>query len=191
LEIQHIFAGVPRQVTIDVANKGIQVRFLRSIRNLGAVSTVVALLMGIAASSAMADETKIFTGQKDCSTWAVTRICVITASNVKILLNAIVHYDNVVYLPSTPGGPLDHFTSPVTLTATDKRESVATGRCTFYFAGQNKGVGHCNYWTGTDRLAGFHAVMLVLVTPGQPLFSLTGTYWFDRDHHGDDATGGD
>jgi hypothetical protein len=163
----------------------IQVRFSRSIRYLVAVASGVALLTALAASSALAAEAKTFTGSKDCTASGpsypnTTGSCLISVSNVKILLGATVHYTDVAWYS-------DHLTSPVSLTAIDKHGSTATGRCTFYFAGPASGTGHCEYWEGTGKLEGFHATMKVVGTiPDSGVYSLSGTYWFDRHHHDND-----
>jgi hypothetical protein len=149
-------------------------RVLRSTRALGVI-TAVALLSVVAASSASAAETKTFTGTKNCASWPSTHTCLITESSLKVVVGATVIYTAVVFFS-------DHFTSPVRLAATDEQMSTATGRCTFFFAGPTAGNGHCDYWSGTDRLAGFHASMGVGSTGTPRVYSLSGTYWFDRDH---------
>jgi hypothetical protein len=118
-------------------------------------------------------------GLKDCGTFPNPPVCVIADSSLKILRGASVTYTALVF-------SADHLRSPVTLRATDKRESTATGQCTFYFAGPTKGTGHCEYWSGTGKLAGFHATIIVGTVPILQsdgvgfLNSLTGPYWFER-----------
>lgn len=156
------------------------------ITALTALTLVVTVL---ATSTASAAETKTFTGQKNCST-AVTisppapgGYCLITQSSLKILLDAKVYYTDA----TVAAGVL---TSPVTLRAIDERGSTATGQCTYYMAAvYPPGHGLCTYSSGTGKLAGFHANLVVgpPISPG--VFSLTGMYWFDRDHH--DDNGGD
>jgi hypothetical protein len=46
------------------------------------------------------------------------------------------------------------------------------------------------YTSGTGKLRGFQATIVVGPPTSPGVFSLTGTYWFDRDH-GDDDNGGD
>ena len=90
-------------------------------------------------------------------------------------MGANVHYTNATVV----GGIL---TSPVTLVAIDERGSTATGQCTYYRpAFFPPGHGLCRYWGGTGKLDGFHATVMVgpPIAPG--VFSLTATYWFDRD----------
>jgi hypothetical protein len=111
---------------------------MSSIRSLVvhfvAVASAVAMLTVIAASSALADETKTFTGLKICKPPGVPiqfvppapgGYCLITASSLKILLGAKVYLTNATLV----AGVLD---SPVTLKAIDRRGSTATGHCTYY-----------------------------------------------------------
>jgi hypothetical protein len=157
----------------------------RLARLFGAVSTAVALLAVLPASSASAAEVKPFVGVKDCNNIPSPPdpggYCRYTESNLKILRNATVYYtDSVV---DWDAGVL---TSPITLVALDKRRSTATGYCTFYFATI---TGHCVYWSGTGKLTGFHAdIHVAAVIPGldNNVYTLTGTYWFDRDSHDQD-----
>jgi len=145
------------------------------------IATTVVLSVVLGASSASAAATKTFTGQKNCST-AVTisppapgGYCLITQSSFKILLGARVYYTDATVVAGV-------LKSPVTLVATDRRRSTATGQCTYYRpAFFPPGHGLCSYWGGTGRLNGFHATVKVgpPTTPG--VFSLTATYWFDRD----------
>jgi hypothetical protein len=169
----------------------VQDRFWRSIRNLVAVSAAVVLLAAVFASSALASETKTFTGQKNCSTAVKTSppnpggYCLITESSLRILRGASVLY--------TDAHVVNHvLMSPVTLVAIDEEESTATGQCTYYqAAAYPPGHGLCVYTSGTGRLEGFHATIVVGPPTSPGVFALTGTYWFDRDHHGDDENGGD
>ena len=156
-----------------------QIQVTRSIRTLVAAATGVALLTVLAASSVSAAETKTFTGFKSCSTVPPPITCVFTVSSLPILRGAAAHYTAPVLYS-------DHLFSPITLVATDKRGSTATGQCTFYFAGPTAGTGHCEYWSGTGKLVGFHAALSVAATQTDSLYSLAGTYWFDRDHDDDD-----
>jgi hypothetical protein len=146
-----------------------------------AVAATVACLTIVTALATSAAETKAFTGQKNCSTAVTTSppapggYCLITQSTFKILMGAKVYYTN----PTVLGGILR---SPVTLVAIDERGSTATGQCTYYRpAFFPPGHGLCSYWGGTGKLDGFHATVMVgpPITPG--VFSLTATYWFDRD----------
>ena len=160
---------------------------MRLTRRFLAVAAAVSLLTILSASAASAAGTKTFTGQKDCNTTNPPPnpggFCLITKSNLKILLNAKIYYT----APDlSVAGVLS---SPVTLIATDKHQSTATGHCTFYFETSTaRGHGLCTYWSGTGKLAGFHARMVVVATtiPDSNVYTLTGSYWFDRDHHGDD-----
>ena len=75
-------------------------------------------------------------------------------------------------------------TSPVTLVATDERESTATGQCIFNLAtATTPAHGLCTYSGGTGKLAGFHAIVIVEppANPAVRVYPLAGTYWFDRD----------
>jgi hypothetical protein len=163
----------------------------RAIRQLVGVVTAAATafaLFAVLSVSAFADETKTFTGQKSCGAPVVTisppapgGYCLITESSLKILRGAKVYYTAAL----VAGGVL---TSPVTLRATDRRGSTATGQCTYNLpTPTTPGHGLCVYSSGTGRLAGFHAT--VVVGPpiaGQRVYALTGTYWFDRRDDNDD-----
>jgi hypothetical protein len=153
-------------------------RTLSKIRPIVAVAAAVGVLAVVAASPASAAEAKPFTALKACSglITPTTQTCLITQSSVKILLGGTIHYTAIVFYG-------DHLTSPVTFTAIDERASTATGQCTFYFAGPAAGTGHCEYWAGTGKLVGFHAAMAVGSTSTANVYSLNGTYWFDRDGH--------
>jgi hypothetical protein len=150
---------------------------------LGAVLgyTMKPPVSGPGKTSALAAETKDFTGQKNCST-AVTisppkpgGYCVITESSLKILEGASVFY--------TDAHVVDHvLMSPVTLRAIDERGSTATGQCTYHqAAAYPPGYGLCVYAGGTGKLAGFHATIVVGPPTSPGVFSLIGTYWFDRN----------
>jgi hypothetical protein len=146
-----------------------------------AVAATVACLAIVAALPTSAAETKAFTGQKNCSTAVTTSppalggYCLITQSTFKILMGAKVYYTNATVV----GGILR---SPVTLVAIDERGSTATGQCTYYRpAFFPPGHGLCSYWSGTGKLDGFHANVMVGPPTTLGVFSLTATYWFDRD----------
>jgi hypothetical protein len=169
----------------------IKVRVLRSIQVPLCVATAVVLLAVMSATSAFAAETKSFTGQKNCSTAVKISppkpggYCVITESTLRILRGSSVFY--------TDAHVVNHvLMSPVTLRAIDERKSTATGHCTYYqAAAYPPGHGLCEYTRGTGKLAGFHARIVVGPPTSPGVFSLMGTYWFDRDHGPDGATGGD
>jgi hypothetical protein len=149
----------------------------RSAHSLVAVCAVVASL----SSSASAAETKTFTGVKNCST-AVTisppaqgGYCLITESSLKILRGAKVYYTDAHVVAGV-------LSSPVTLRAIDERGSTATGQCTYYRAAfYPPGHGICTYSSGTGKLDGFRANVLVSAPLSPGVFSLSGTYWFDHD----------
>lgn len=149
----------------------------RSAYFLVAVCAVVASLT----SSALAAETKTFTGVKNCST-AVTisppaqgGYCLITESSLKILRGAKVYYTDAHVVAGV-------LSSPVTLRAIDERGSTATGQCTYYRpAFYPPGHGICTYSSGTGKLDGFRANVLVSAPLSPGVFSLSGTYWFDHD----------
>jgi hypothetical protein len=159
----------------------------RLIRSSVAVLTAAALLLVFAASSASASETKTFSGQKECgppasliSPPAPGGYCVITLSSLKVLRDATVYYTDATLVAGV-------LRSPVTL-VTDDGDSTATGQCTYHRPTlTTPGHGLCTYWAGTGKLAGFHADVVVgpPIRPG--VFSLTGTYWFDRDGDEDES----
>jgi hypothetical protein len=159
-----------------------QIQVVRSVRLFVAAATALALLTFLATSSALAAETKTFTGLKNCGTFPTPPTCIMTAASLRILRGAVVNYTAPVFY-------LDHLASPVTLRAIDRRGSTATGQCAFYFAGPSAGTGHCEYWSGTGKLAGFHAAISVAATSTTSVYSLAGTYWFDR--HDDDDNDSD
>lgn len=158
------------------SSRTFRVRTLSKIRPLAAVAATIGVLAVVAAAPAAAAEAKSFTALKACSglITPTTQTCLVTQSSLKILRGGTIHYTAIVFYA-------DHLTSPVTFTAIDRRQSTATGQCTFYFAGPAAGTGHCEYWEGTRKLAGFHAMMAVGTTATANVYSLNGTYWFDRD----------
>lgn len=180
----------------------IQVRLVRSIRLLAALAAAVALLMVLAASPALASETKTFTGVKECkppasliTPPAAGGYCVITESSLEIIEGAKVYYTNATVTPTLVNGILTNvLDSPVTLRATDKRHSTATGHCTYYFLNATTpGHGICVFSSGTGRLRGFHANEIVgpPTFPGSGIFPIMGTYGFDRGHNDDGDNSGD
>ena len=156
-------------------SRSFRVRSLSKIRPLVAVAATIGVFAVVAALPAAASEARSVSALKACSglITPTTQTCLITQSSLRILRGGTIHYTAIVFFA-------DHLTSPVTFTAIDKRGSTATGRCTFYFAGPAAGTGHCEYWTGTGRLVGFHAAMAVGTTTTPNVYSLNGTYWFDR-----------
>jgi hypothetical protein len=152
-----------------------------SLRHVLAVAAAVALLMTLATSSALGSQSGTFTGLKDCGSFPNPPQCTITASSLATLRGAVVTYTAIVFFP-------DHLISPVTLAA--RGSGTATGQCTFYFGGPGVGHGHCDYWSGTGKLNGFHASLEVGTTSMLQadgvgyVNSLSGTYWFERE--GDD-----
>lgn len=149
------------------------------VRSIG-FATAVALFTVLGAVTVSASEPKGFTGQKVCHPPLVpTGYCVITSSSLEILEGATIYLTNDTLI----AGVLD---SPVTLVATDRRGSTATGHCTYHLpTSTTPGHGHCTYWSGTGKLKGFHANE-VSGPPTPQGVSMTGTYWFDRDHEGDE-----
>ena len=177
----------------------LSVRPRRSIRLLVASACAVALLMVLAASSASAGETKTFTGEKICRLPFVTiappnpgGYCLITQANIKILVGSKDYYTDAHITPTLVGGVLVNvLTSPVLIRATDRRGSTASGHCTYYYpTATTLGHGLCIYSSGTGKLAGFHA-RLVIGSPTSAGVTVIGPYWFDRDDHGDDENGDD
>jgi hypothetical protein len=152
---------------------------MRSVSRVLIALVVAVAFTVVTGPSASAAQTKTLNALKDCGTFPTPAVCIVTESNLKILRGASVTYTAIVF-------SADHLTSPVTLRATDKRASTATGQCTFYFAGPTAGNGHCEYWSGTGKLAGFHATIIVGTVPILQsdgvgyLNSLTGPYWFER-----------
>ncbi|SRR6266576_2621938 len=151
-----------------------------------AFATATALFTVLAASTAFASEAKPFTGQKICRQPFVTiappnpgGYCLVTASSLEILEGSKIFLTNPTFI----GGILD---SPVTLVANDRRGSTATGHCTYHYpTSTTPGHGLCTYWAGTGKLMGFQASE-VSGPPTPQGVSMTGTYWFDRDHQDDD-----
>lgn len=165
--------------------------FLRRGLELVAVGTAVALLIVVAATSAFAAEAKSFTAVKTCSgllpTTPLTQTCVINPSTLKILRGGTSHYLDIVFYDSAgvpvPRSSATYLSSPMKFTAIDKRHSTATGRCTFFIAGPKAGTGHCEWWKGTGRLAGFNSSWII-GTLGPHVYSIAGMYRFDRDRDG-------
>jgi hypothetical protein len=163
------------------------------VARVTAFVAAAALFTVVGASTAFASEVKTFTGQKICKPPVVPvqfmppkpgGYCVVTASSLEILEGAKIYLTNATLI----AGVLD---SPVTLQATDRRGSTATGHCTYYFpTSTTPGHGLCTYWSGTGKLRGFHASE-VSGPPTSIGVSMTGTYWFDREHEADEDNGGD
>ena len=164
-------------------------------RGLGvvAVAGAVALLLVVAATSALASETKTFTGVKSCSGLIPpalnTQTCVINPSTLKILRGGTSHYLHIVFYNSAgvpvPRASATYLSSPMLFTAIDHNKSTATGRCTFFIAGPTAGTGHCEWWRGTGKLRGFNSEWKI-GTISLHVFSINGTYSFDRnDSEGD------
>ena len=143
---------------------------MRSFRRVLAVAAAVAMITILAGSTALGSERKTFIGVKDCVNFPP--VCVFTEANLKVLRGASAYYTAIQDFG-------DHIYSPITIKATDRKHSTATGQCTFYYAGPKGGTGHCEYWSGTAKLAGFHAMFQIQATTGS-LFSVKGPYWFDR-----------
>jgi hypothetical protein len=166
---------------------------LGRVLQLVAIGTAVALLTVVAASTAFAAETKTFTAVKTCSgllaTTPLTQTCVINPSTLKILLGGTSHYTNIVFYNSSgvpvPPTSATYLSSPMKFTAIDKRHSTATGRCTFFIAGPSAGTGHCEWWSGTGKLTGFNSRWKI-GTLAPHVFSIAGTYTFDRDGNRND-----
>ena len=154
---------------------------------VAAVASAVAMLFVVTASSGLAEETKTFAAVKTCSgllaTIPLTQTCVINPSTLKILRGGTSHYLAIVFYNSSgtpvPPSSATYLSSPMLFTAVDNRHSTATGRCTFFIAGPKAGTGHCEWWSGTHRLAGFESNW-VIGTIGPHAYSINGTYSFDR-----------
>jgi|GEM_PF-5917477 len=152
------------------------IRYL--VARVVAVATAVVVLMALTASSAAASETKTFTGTKDCNTSPSPPdpggFCVLTQSNLEILLNAKIYYTK----PDPVALAAGVLSSPVTLKTADEEPSTATGHCTFHI---NTVTGLCIFSRGTDDLEGFHLTMAVFgVIPDTNVYKVSGTYLFDR-----------
>ena len=171
----------------------IEVRAWRSIRDLVGVVAAAVLVSLVAASSAFAAETKTFTAVKTCSgllaTTPLTQTCVINPSGLEILEGGTSHYTNIVFYDTAgvpvPRSSATYLSSPMLFTAIDERLSTATGRCTFFIAGPSAGTGHCEWWSGTGKLAGFNSTWII-GTVRPHVFSIAGTYRFDRDGNAGD-----
>jgi hypothetical protein len=166
----------------------------RLARPFVALASAAVVLSVFATLPAQAAETGTFVGQKICRVPFVTisppnpgGYCLITEANLPFLGGAKDYYtDPTVTLSST--GALLVVSSPVTIVATDRRRSTASGNCTYYYPSATNPVGHglCVYSSGTGHYYGFNAV-LTIGSPTPTGVSVVGPYWFDRDHgHGDD-----
>jgi hypothetical protein len=149
------------------------------LRDFGLFAPIVsglAVLAVFAALPVSATEIERFAGMKDCNTDRQVPepggYCVYAQSNLEEIRSAKAYYTN----PVIEAGVL---TSPITLVAVDG--STATGKCTYNF---ETVTGHCEFWSGTGELGGFHAdIHIAGVTPTAEtnIYTLTGTYWFDED----------
>jgi hypothetical protein len=168
-----------------------QFQLLRSMRLFIAVVTGVALLAVLGAQSALAAETRAFTGMKICRVPFVTiappnpgGYCLFTQASIKSLVGANAYYTDAHIV-------LGVMNSPVTIRATDERGSTITGHCTYYYPpAANPWHGLCVYSGGTGKFSGFNA-RWVIGSPTPAGVTVTGPYWFDRDHPGDDGSGAD
>jgi hypothetical protein len=155
---------------------------MRAIRRFLAVFTTVALLTLLAASSALAGDTKEKSvyAEKACPGIGPTNpTCLVTTSTLRILRGATFHYLNFPSLFGPDG-------SPMLLTTADAkniREGTADGICHFNGA---TFTGHCEFAGGTGSLAGLHMNVLVARINTIPTFSLIGTYWFSHGNTDDD-----
>jgi len=161
----------------------------RGVRRFVTAGIALAFFCAVGATSVIAAETKSLTGVKTCSgllpTTPFTQTCVINPSTLKILRGGTSHYLDIVFYNSAgvpvPRSSATYLSSPMLFTAIDENQSTATGRCTFFIGGPTAGTGHCEWWSGTDRLAGFESNW-VIGTIAPHVFSINGTYSFDRGH---------
>src|SRR4030088_3585056 len=121
---------------------------MRSLPRVLAVAAAVAMITILAGSTALGSERKTFIGVKDCVNFPP--VCVFTEANLKVLRGASAYYTAIQDFG-------DHIYSPITIKATDRKHSTATGQCTFYYAGPKGGTGHCETgagppsWRGSTR----------------------------------------
>ena len=161
----------------------------RLARPFVALASAAVVLSAFAALPAQATETGTFVGQKICRVPFVAisppspgGYCLINEANLPFLLGAKDYYTDPTVTRSSTGALLI-VSSPVTIMATDKRGSTASGNCTYYYPSATNPVGHglCVYSSGTGYFYGFNAV-LTIGSPTPTGVSVVGPYWFDRDH---------
>jgi hypothetical protein len=146
-------------------------RKIRRIVAIGVVAGVAALIappsIGVASVSASAKRGKLHV-TKECSQYNGTAgsFCTITSSNLRILDDSTVTYDQAAGIPA---GMLD---SNVVLDAGNGNRAV--GRCTLDFS---TGLGLCTFSDGTGRFSGFQARVEVSYLGG-PVWAWDGTYSF-------------
>ena len=142
--------------------------------------TVVSLglavaLAVIAVAPASASDTKTISIVKNCATWGTTATCVVTSSRpLGFLAGSVITYGG-----GPSGHPFDLFGA-----GTDVQIVTANGHGSapgFCHMNGVLGVGHCTFSSGTGKLDGFSAD-LVVTSLGAGNWSLIGAY----EYRGDD-----
>jgi hypothetical protein len=147
---------------------------MRNFKRLLATFGVVAAITILAGSAAFANDSHRLSLVKNCGTWPTTATCVITSSTpLGFLVGSVITYG---------GGPSGH---PLALfgAGTDVQLVTANGRSSAPGFCQMNGVlglGHCTFSSGTRKLEGFSADLIVRSIGGGN-WTLQGTYRFDRD----------
>jgi hypothetical protein len=155
------------------------------IRRAFVFAGVVAVLTMLIASSTLAANGRsdrgvhFFQGQKTCMPVNGAPHCILTTSNLGLLMGAGVAYISVPPIVGEPGTPSHRIESDILLTTAavaGSRQSTANGHCTFYIS---TSTGLCTYSGGTRELKGFHAEFLIGPTSVAPnVYSVIGKYWF-------------
>ncbi|HYK99142.1 MAG TPA: hypothetical protein VEU77_12195 [Candidatus Acidoferrales bacterium] len=146
-----------------------------SIRHTIVSMGIAAALAVVATAPVYASETNAISIVKNCATWGTTATCVVTSSRpLGFLSGAVITYGG------GPGGhPFDLFgaTGTDVQIVTDSPSGAAPGFCHMNPA---IGLGHCTFSSGTGKLNGFSAD-LVVRSLGSGNWSLIGSYSYRSD----------
>jgi hypothetical protein len=127
-----------------------------------------------AVAPAYASETKTISIVKNCATWGVTATCVVTSSRPLGFLSG-----SVITYGGGPGGhPFDLFGAGTDVQiVTASGNGAAPGFCQMNGV---LGLGHCTFSSGSGKLDGFSADLIVTSLGGGD-WSLIGAYAYRSD----------
>jgi hypothetical protein len=145
---------------------------MRATRLLAAVAaTIIAMTLLVPSVAASSHKTRELHLTKECSafTGKAGGFCTFTSSNIR----GIHPGSKVFYLSDAGATNLD-----TDVVIRSGHGTTARGHCFLDFA---TGVGECNFWKGTGKLAGFQAHVVVSFISG-PNWAWDGTYRLHRHH---------
>lgn len=140
-----------------------------------AVVLTISMSKGVASVAAAPERSGQLHVLKDCE--GHNPYCTLVSSNVPVLQNATVFYDQAPGFPNPPTGPM--LDSNVVLYVGEN--DWAVGRCTL---GPNS-IGLCTFSDGIGKLNGFQARLRVAPAGGND-YTWDGPYSFNRDLGGDE-----